>query len=107
MSLTIKLADQNYVIEALTVGQLADLHVCSNEPQLDINTPEGARSFWIRNIGVLAAGLGKSTDEIKNTKLGGFKEVSDAVTDILVFSGIWSRVKASEGATPGEVKAAA
>jgi hypothetical protein len=107
MSLTIKLAGQPYDIEAFTVGQLADLHISANEPQLDINTKDGARAFWVRNIGVLSCALGKPREEIEQMRLGTFKQVSDAVTDILVYSGIWARTKAAEADPPGEAQAAA
>lgn len=107
MSLTITLAGQSHEIDAFTVGQLADLHVSANEPQLDISTPAGARAFWARNVGIFSAALGKPREEIEKMRLGTFKEVSDAVTDIMVYSGIWTRRKEAEAAAPGEAQAAA
>jgi hypothetical protein len=108
-TIQIKLAGQTYIVPAFTVGQLADLHIASNEPQLDINTKEGAKAFWARNIAILAVAFadgspGITPEEVSKKKLGNLKEVNDAVTEIMVFSGIWKR---KEEIASGESQAAA
>lgn len=103
-TIEIKLAGQVHNVHGFTVGQLADLHIASNEPQPDLATKEGARAFWARNSAILAIALQKTLDEIANMKLGSFKEINAAIMDIMIFSGIWTR---KEDSSPGEAQGAA
>ena len=91
-TLTITLADKEYTVQPLTIGQLRDLHVGIVEP-IPADLKEGTRQFWERNLAIISKALEGEHPEmtpevLSKMRLGNIKSVKETVDAILVFTGL-------------------
>lgn len=103
-SITITLAEKQFSIQPLTVGQLEEMHVGLLLPP-NADPSEGVKDWWQQTREIIVTALCEdhpdmTMDVVKKMRLGTLKVVRETREQILIFAGFQDKPK--EGTPQGE-----